>query len=602
MNAPFDDTDMPEPPPAEVSEAITVLPEDRPCFRCFSDWVRIDGKPYAPGVWHFSTKETKDNVLLTQTYICSPLEIEAISCDRNQHNFGRLIRIRNTLGRWREWAMPMELLSGSSEAMHKELLAMGVTISPTASMQLKQYFAQTKPERTVTCAIQTGWTNGPGGDCFVLPDAVVGPGSQDIIYQSTDRPGDEYATAGTLDTWRSGIARAAAGNPLLVLALSAAFAGPLLYLTGAEGGGLHFVGDSSTGKTTLLEVACSVWGGKAYKRSWRTTANGMEGAAALFNDSLLALDEISECDPREVGAIVYALANGVGKQRATRAGTARAPARWRCVVLSSGERSIATSMSEGGYRIKAGQSIRILDVPCNRRFGAFDTLDTGQKQPKTNAAALADAFKRAAAAHHGTAGRALLRGLAEAERDWRNELEEWKKHPFLSCAEDAEGQDRRVSARFALFAMAGELATEFGITGWAEGTAIAAAKVGLQAWRAGRLAPINNERGGIVEQLAGFVDRHGDSRFCGLDASASVSAMVRDRAGWWEHDVALDQRIYWFTGEGLRDALKGLDFNRSIDALRAAGVLMAGEDRAAVVKKINGRPMRLYKVNPAKFL
>ena len=32
----------------------------------------------------------------------------------------------------------------------------------------------------------------------------------------------------------------------------------------------------------------------------------MEGAAALFNDCLLALDEISECDPREVGAIVYA--------------------------------------------------------------------------------------------------------------------------------------------------------------------------------------------------------------------------------------------------------------------------------------------------------
>jgi putative DNA primase/helicase len=65
----------------------------------------------------------------------------------------------------------------------------------------------------------------------------------------------------------------------------------------AEGGDIHFVGDSSTGKTTAIEAACSTWGGANYRRSWHTTANGMEGAAALFNDGLLAFDEISECDP-----------------------------------------------------------------------------------------------------------------------------------------------------------------------------------------------------------------------------------------------------------------------------------------------------------------
>jgi putative DNA primase/helicase len=121
---------------------------------------------------------------------------------------------------------------------------------------------------------------------------------------------------GTLDGWRTEIAARAVGNPLFALGLSAAFAGPMLARCNAEGGGLHFVGDSSTGKTTILEAACSVWGGRGYRRSWRATANGMEGAAALFNDCLLALDEISECDPREVGNIVYSLGNGRGKQRA----------------------------------------------------------------------------------------------------------------------------------------------------------------------------------------------------------------------------------------------------------------------------------------------
>jgi len=106
----------------------------------------------------------------------------------------------------------------------------------------------------------------------------------------------------------------------------------------------------------------------------RATANGMEGAAAMFNDGLLALDEISECDPREIGAIIYALGNGVGKQRASRTGSAKSVTRWRCMVLSSGERTIGTAMQEGGHRVKAGQSMRLLDIPVDRRFGAFDEL------------------------------------------------------------------------------------------------------------------------------------------------------------------------------------------------------------------------------------
>ena len=116
----------------------------------------------------------------------------------------------------------------------------------------------------------------------------------------------------------------------------------------------------------MIEAACATWGGPNFRRSWRATANGMEGAAALFNDGLLALDEISECDPREVGAIVYALGNGRGKQRASRSGNARGVTRWRCVVLSSGERTIATAMQEGGYRAKAGQAVRLLDIPAAR--------------------------------------------------------------------------------------------------------------------------------------------------------------------------------------------------------------------------------------------
>ena len=58
----------------------------------------------------------------------------------------------------------------------------------------------------------------------------------------------------------------ASGHVLLTLAISAALAGPLLHLAGYEGGGVHSLGQSSTGKTTVLRLAASVWGRGAHAR------------------------------------------------------------------------------------------------------------------------------------------------------------------------------------------------------------------------------------------------------------------------------------------------------------------------------------------------
>ena len=346
----------------DAGTAVTALPKDtqRPCFRTFDEWITgRDGGKLRPGVWYFDNKAGRDGDTLTQQWVCSPLHIEAVTCDGQDNNFGRLLRFRNTLGRWREWAMPMELLRGGGDDLRGALLAMGVEIDPSAKNLLGHYLQSVAPKRRVHCALQVGWC----GDSFVLPDIVIGPSSTDVIFQSGEHGHEEHTRAGTLEGWQSEIAARAVGNPLLLLALSASFAGPMLARCNAEGGGIHLVGDSSTGKTTAIEAACATWGGANFRRSWRATANGMEGAAAIFNDCLLALDEISECDPGEIGVIVYALGNGRGKQRASRTGSARAVTRWRCFVLSSGERTLSTTMAEGGYRAKAGQSVRLLDIP-----------------------------------------------------------------------------------------------------------------------------------------------------------------------------------------------------------------------------------------------
>lgn len=572
---------------------------ERPKFVVIDDWHEEAGAKFRPGVWHFGVKAGRGEAppTLTQQWVCSPLHLDAVTTDAHGGNYGRLLRIKSTLGKWSTWAMPMNLLRGDCSDLRGELLGMGVEIDPFNRTMLAVYLQDRAPKRRVQCALQTGWAS-TAFKAFVLPDSTIGPLAAGVAYQSIERGTEEYTTAGTLAGWQSGVAALAVGNPLLVLALSASFAGPVLARCNAESGGIHLIGDSSTGKTTAIEAACSVWGGPNFKRSWRTTGNGLEGAAALFNDSLLALDEISECDPRQVGEVVYMLGNGRGKQRAGRTGAARPVMRWRSSVLSTGERSIATTMTEGGHRVKAGQSVRLLDVPAQRTYGAWDNLhqfDTGT--------AFSDKLKIEAATHYGHAGRAFLEKLTRDHDDsFSDALDAIKAMPAFQ-APGGEGQAKRAATRFAVLALAGELATTYGVTGWTEGDATHAAAVGFEAWLSlrGGAAHGNSERGQIMEHITSFIERHGDSRFSDADdTDAQRALLVRDRAGWWRSTG--EGRIYLFTADGLREALKGFDFNRALDTLQELGVIAApgADGKRAKPVRINGRVVKLYAVNPAE--
>ena len=559
--------------------------EQRPCFRVFDDELATDSGKYRAGVWYFGLKQGKadDPPTRIDRWISSPLHITSVTFDALDNNFGRLLRFKNTLGRYREWAMPMDLLRAAGDELRGELLGMGVHIDPSAHRLLGQYIQALTPERRMHCATQVGWCR----DSFVLPDCVIGPSASGVIFQSGERGQDEHTVGGTLEGWKTHIAGRAVGNPMLLIALSASFAGPLLEKCHAESGGFHFTGESSTGKTTAIEAACATWGGPNYLRSWKSTANGMEGAAVLFNDCLLALDELSECDPREIGLIVYALGNGRGKQRASRTGSARRVARWRCLVLSSGETTVETAMAAGGFKAKAGQAVRLLNIPSIGQHGAWDNL-----HGLSSGAAFSEAIKQAAAKHHGHVGREFLERLTRDTKDFAALLETTKSLPEFA-AEGGGGQDKRAAGRFALLAMAGELATEYGLTGWPRGAATKAAADSFKAWQ-GERGPGNDEPKRIAEAVNEFIEKHGDSRFSNSEAIDEIP--VRDRAGWWKNNY--DGRVYLFTASGLREALKGHDFKRALDVLQEAKILAVPENKGerAQFARIGGRAMKLYQI------
>ncbi|KIX48621.1 hypothetical protein SY87_07545 [Burkholderia pseudomallei] len=561
---------------------------ERPCWRIYGDWLEVEGVRRKPGVWHhnFKQREGQEPVMVDE-WICSPLYVDATTSDREDENYGFLLRYVSRRGIWKKWAMPAEMLAGDGGEALGIILAGGVEISQHKKREVLRYVASQHPTRHMRAATMTGWHDG----AFVLPDEVIG--ADDVWFQAAGRTAP-YGTAGTPEGWKQGVAAVAHGNPLLMLSISAAFAGVLLEPLCIDGAGLHIYGDSSTGKTTALVAGISVWGGQSFRRQWRATANGLEGAGTMHTDTLLALDEIGECAPRDLYEAAYALANGTGKSRANKHGEARKAAQWRVFVLSTGETTIAARIEAGGIEAKAGQGLRILDVPVSGRYGLFDDL-----RGADSGARLSDALRDAAARHYGHAGRQFVLRMA-SERGTGMELSE-RLADLLTHFDAPDGQERRAARVLAVAALAGELAIEFDIVDWPHGAPTQAAIRAFRSWQGQRgTSGRSAEHVGIVRAVSDFIDRCGDARFSDIDSDGAPLAPIRDRAGYWR--IEGGHRLYLFTSAGMKEAIKGYDLNRALTALDAAGALARkqGGQRSVPIRAPDGRLVRLYVIDPER--
>lgn len=569
-----------------VPEAVAPAIE-RPCYRVYEHTITLDGVKLRPGVWYHGQSLDKQSgeYLPFDEWLCGPLHVEAVTRNEGQDgDYGRLLRFRNADRRELTWAMPNELLAGKPDSILSVLLGMGLDIDYQRRAKVCQYIAAQYPKDRVVAATSTGWHT---RELFIMPRQNIGKGK--AIFQSEAANGDDYRQGGTLEGWQDSIGAKCEGNPLLALGVCASLAGPLLYHVQRQGGGFHIVGDSSTGKSSTVLAGASVWGnGEDFKRTWRATGNGLEGIASQRNDTLLALDEIGEADPREIGSVVYAMANGTGKARANRNGSARAAKRWRVMLLSSGELGLSALMAEGGKRSRAGLEIRLLDIPARRAFGAWDNLHgmTGGRE-------FSDAIQLASVTHYGHAGPQFIRKLLElGEQDGLPAL----LAQFCAQYPSTSGQESRAAERFALVAMAGELAISFGILPVPAGAVRNAMLELFEVWRAGRGQGPSEDRQ-ILRAIADFIARHGDTRFSSAD---DPEGEARDRAGYWEDSPT--GRLYLFNRPGLEEAAKGYDLGRVVLALESVGAIAKREPgRAQATKRLpSGRKEKLYWIDAAR--
>jgi len=602
------------PPQSSSSASPPSLPvedfpprKSRPCYSVHDSLFQNNGRSYRDGVYFHSVEVKTDPngqkvEHLIDTWICSVLSVFAITRTNSCKEHGYLLEFipHGERAKVRE-ILSQSLLLGRAEDALKVLRDLGVSVLHKHKTEVRDYldsqhlrFSAAQPADFWHSVKVVGW-NSPS--CFVLPTEIIG--QQNKVWFNGRGEGALYGKKGDLGKWGTEVAALCEGNPYLVFAMSCSFVGPLLEPLNIPGIGIHYFGDSTTGKSSAQAVAASVWGPPSFLLSWRTTINGLEAQAASRSGTITPLDESHMIEPKHLDAGIYMLLNGVTKARMNRDTTPKEIQQWRTCVLSSGERSLESHLSAAEIDHKAGQGVRIADVPVSGKFGLFDDLH-GLNSGRD----FSDTLRDAAAKHYGFAGPMFVSWLIQ-------------KLPALSLQEkltdslklfgnDLSAQEGRVARSFALVAVAGELAIEWGVLPWRKQSASDAALAVFKNWRAAQpKSAKSKEHGQILERIVDFIEKHGDARFSDLNwtpiTNNYAEPTIRDRAGYWEDSG--NKRVYLFTSGGLREATSGFDRNRVLRALDDAGAFTVKGSNGEKAKKRNpphGKPTKFYHIDPEK--
>ncbi len=535
-------------------------------------------------------EEVDENNVGIYSWLCSMLKVTAVTRDDKNENWGRLLLVIDRDGIEHEWAMPSSLMAGSGLPYRETLMSYGLDIAPGSEAQkdLHCYIATAKPREKARCVNKVGWHH----DRYIMPDCSYGDKSGErIVFQNFGLP-PRYQVNGTLKDWQKNIGKYCVGNSRLILTVSAALASPLLYLVSEESSGINLHGQSSGGKTTALHVGASVFGTKV--RTWRTTDNAAENLALSANDNALFLDELSQVDGRVAGEMVYMLGNGQRKQRMNANITSQAEVSWRILFISSGEITLRDKLREADKNYRAGQNVRLVDIPADARKGSllFEHLhdfDDGDRFAQHLR------YTCESGQYSGVVGRAFLEYVTAHIEEIRKKIQH---HMKAWCEEnvdvDADGQVKRVGRKFALIAAAGELAAELRLLPWEKGEADEGVAQCYDDWvrmRGGEDDPI--EISEAIRQVLNTLETHGSSRF--EEVSADSAHKVHNRMGFYQRDNEQELEYFMFPAT-FRDACKGYNSKAVARALVDKG-FMTGEDKGrktSITKTVKGQGKGRY--------
>ena len=175
---------------------------------------------------------------------------------------------------------------------------------------------------------------------------------------------------GSFGSWITGVTPLMK-NDKVAFSIYASLAAPLLEIFDCSSFLIHFWGDSSMGKTTVMEIAASVWGNPAKETgglitSWNNTMVFVERLASFFNDLPMYLDDSQTADDKTVSKIMYMIGNSTGRGRGKKAGGVDSNKSWHTVCFSTGEKQLTESTQYDGAKAR---TIEFNGSPFGRNEG-----------------------------------------------------------------------------------------------------------------------------------------------------------------------------------------------------------------------------------------
>lgn len=248
-------------------------------------------------------------------------------------------------------------------------------------------------------------------------------------------------TAGTLEEWLEAV-EPVSRHPRCELGLYAALAAPVLKIIGAPNFIVEWCGQTSSGKTTTLMLAASVWGdpdgrgASSFIGSWASTKVAIERRMAALSDLPVILDDtklarVFARGETIIPGVVYAAVNGQSDARGSVDGLQRGR-RWRTVLLSTGEERLVDKSKAGGT------VARVLTLWGSPFVG--------------DARADVEALRTGVLRHYGHAGTTFVRWLIANKGEWEIWREQWRalQAEFAPIVGEA-GNDAGVTGRIATY-------------------------------------------------------------------------------------------------------------------------------------------------------
>lgn len=229
---------------------------------------------------------------------------------------------------------------------------------------------------------------------------------------------------------------------VLLIGLSAPVIGYLGDECGVSNIFVHISGESTTGKSTALKLVASLFGScvetdhrNALFGTWNATRNALVERISGMNGIPVVLDEAGMSQIKDLGEMIYTIAEGKEKER-MQYGKGNGKVReWRTTILSSGE----IPLDNGGSDAATGKKIRLLSF---------------EGKAWTKDAAHSERIKNITAQHFGFLGEEFVKRMFRLKKDSiirRYEKEVEKLCGMLQCG----AYNKRIAAQLAMILIAG---------------------------------------------------------------------------------------------------------------------------------------------------